>query len=230
MDSLPDGLVPGSTAGVHGGGWEAFGDLELMGELAMVLLLALALSAAMAYHPSARSKASTLEELEQPKTFMMYSMVGAVIAMIVRTEPSMALVVFGIGGLLRFRTNVGYAKDTGRVILVTIVGLCCGMGLYTVAIFATVIGWILVYVLERNSIGMLIVQVVDASRFQAVATTYRALLREAGCDVLGEQKRVIKGTVAFIYRAPQGVTREGLEALFAKLPADEQAPIDWQRA
>ena len=30
-------------------------------------------------------------------------------------------VVFGIGGLMRFRTNVGEAKDTGRVILVTVV-------------------------------------------------------------------------------------------------------------
>ena len=138
---------------------------------------------------------------------MMYSMVGAVIAMIVRAEPSMALVVFGIGGLLRFRTNVGYAKDTGRVILVTIVGLCCGMGLYVVAIFATLIGWILVYVLERNSVGRLVIQVVDPTRFQAVAAAHRGLLREASCEVLGEQKRVMKGTVAFIYRAERyGIT------------------------
>ncbi|MCA9707828.1 MAG: MgtC/SapB family protein [Myxococcales bacterium] len=211
-------------------GWEAFGNVAFMGQLAVVLLLALALSAAIAYHPSARSKAATLEELEQPKTFMMYSMVGAVIAMLVRAEPSMALVVFGIGGLLRFRTNVGYAKDTGRVILVTIVGLCCGMDLYVVAIFATLIGWILVYALERSSVGMVVIQVVDPSRFQAVAAVHRDLLREAGCEVIGEQKRLIKGTVAFIYRAPQGVSQKTLEAAFAELPEDQRAPVDWQRA
>lgn len=211
-------------------GWGAFGDVAFIGEMAVALLLSLVLAAALAYHPSSRRKASTLLEIEQPKTFIMYSMVAAVIAMIVRTQPNMALVVFGIGGLLRFRTDVGEAKDTGRVILVTVVGLCCGIQLYVVAVATTALGWVLVYLLERNNVGVLVVQVADLSDVAAMARLYGEALRASGCTVLGEQKRVIKGTVAYVYRAPPGVTRQTLEARFETLPNTDGATVDWQTA
>src|SRR5205814_10661915 len=48
-------------------GWEGFTDVWLMADMAMVLLLAVLLGAVIAYHPLTRSKAASLEELEQPK-------------------------------------------------------------------------------------------------------------------------------------------------------------------
>ena len=107
-------------------GWSSFADHFLLLDMVLVLLLALALGAVIAYHPSIRGRASTLEQFEQPKTLLMYAVVAAVVALIVQVQPAMAFVIFGIGGLLRFRTEVGDAKDTGRVILVTVLGLCCG--------------------------------------------------------------------------------------------------------
>jgi hypothetical protein len=133
-EQLLEGLPVVQEPGV---GWAALRDIDFIGEMAMVLGLALVLAAVIAYHPTLRSRASTLAEIEQPKTFMMYSMIGALIAIVVKVQPSMALVVFGIGGLMRFRTDVGQAKDTGRVILVTVVGLSCGLELYVVALLAT---------------------------------------------------------------------------------------------
>src|SRR5262245_37196458 len=88
-------------------GWERFTDLWFMVDMLVVLLLAVGLGAAIAYHPLTRRKATTMEELEQPKTFIMYAMVGAVIGLIVPIYPVMGAVLFGIGGLLRFRTDVG---------------------------------------------------------------------------------------------------------------------------
>ncbi|MEE3231085.1 MAG: hypothetical protein VX272_08595, partial [Planctomycetota bacterium] len=108
-------------------GWENFGNIVYIVDVSLMLLLSIILAAVIAYHPSTRRKASNITEFEQPKTFLMYAMVGALIAQLVQTYPPMALVIFGIGGLLRFRTVVGEAKDTGRVILVTVVGLCCGL-------------------------------------------------------------------------------------------------------
>ena len=61
-------------------GWAAFLDYGFIGQMLVVLGMAIALSASIAYHPSLRGKATTLEELEQPKTFIMYAMVGALIA------------------------------------------------------------------------------------------------------------------------------------------------------
>ena len=142
----------------------------------------------------------------------------------------MALVVFGIGGLMRFRTNVGLAKDTGRVILTTIIGLCCGLELFVVAVLATLFGWVLILVLESSSVGRLVVQGLERERFSDAAQAYAGELRGAGCTILGEQKRVKKGTMTFVYRAPRSVTRADLEARFAALPEDRQGTIDWESA
>lgn len=218
--------------GDHLVGWEGFGDVVFMGQMAVVLVVAVLLSTVLAYHPSVRRKATTLEEFEQPKVFIMYSIVGAVIALLVKVQPSMALVVFGIGGLLRFRTNVKQAKDTGRVILVTVVGLCCGLELYVVAVLATITGWLLIYALEGQTVGRLVVQGLDRDIIGPAAATYAEALREAGCSILGEERNLDKGFVAFVIRTPRELDRASLEAKLGDLdlPADQRGALAWESA
>jgi hypothetical protein len=209
-------------------GWQAFANVEFIGQMVVVLLIAVVLAASIAYHPSSWAKASTLEELEQPKTFIMYSMVGALIAIIVKAQPSMALVVFGIGGLMRFRTNVGEAKDTGRVILVTVIGLCCGLELYVVAVLATALAWVLITALERSSIGRVVIQGLDKQNLDGAAEAYDCALRELGCTILGQDKRVKKGSVALIYRAPRQLERSRIEARFADISENRRGTVNWE--
>ncbi|PRQ05024.1 hypothetical protein ENSA5_04500 [Enhygromyxa salina] len=222
-------VVPASDLGL-GIGWQAFLDLGFITSVLLILAAAVALAGVIAYHPTTRAKASTIEEIEQPKTFIMYSLVGAIIAIIVKVQPSMALVVFGIGGLMRFRTNVGQAKDTGRVILVTVIGLSCGLELYIVAVLTTVIAWALIFVLERQSIERVVVQGLDKDSIQRASDAYVGVLRGCGCAVIGEQKRVNKGSLAIIYRAPRGFDRGALERGFAEIPEDARGTISWETA
>ncbi|MBL4688752.1 MAG: hypothetical protein JKY37_29455 [Nannocystaceae bacterium] len=226
----PTGLVPQvpTTADQRYVGWEAFTDLAFMGEMSMVMISAIALSAVVAYHPAARRKAWRLEQFEHPKTFIMYALVASVIALIVRVQPSMALVVFGIGGLLRFRTNVGEAKDTGRVILVTVTGLCCGLQLFVIAVLATVFGWVLIHALEVRAVERVMVQGLDAKHLGASASSYTRILKAAGCTILGEEKNGYKGTVAIVYRTGPTFDRERIDAQLAELPAEERGAVDWQ--
>lgn len=211
-------------------GWGAFTNFEFIGQMALVLLISMLLSAAIAYHPSSRRKASTLADFEQPKTFIMYAMVGAIIALIVKVQPSMALVVFGIGGLLRFRTFVGAAKDTGRVILVTVVGLCCGLELYVVAVLGTVFGWFIILALEGRSVGRLVIQGLERESIAQGAAAHAKLLEAAGCEILGEERNVLKGITAFVYRASREIDREALEAQFGELPPEQRGAIQWESA
>jgi hypothetical protein len=220
--------IEDAPLGEVGVGWQAFTDLEWIVQMLVVLFVAVLLAAAIAYHPITRAKASTLEQLEQPKTFMMYAMVGALIAIIVKVQPSMALVVFGIGGLMRFRTEVGEAKDTGRVILVTVIGLCCGLELYVVALLATVLAWVLIFALERRTVGRVVVQGLEKQRMDAAAEAHTGVLRKLGCTIVGERRRVDKASVAIIYRAPAGVDREHLERGFAALPDDLRGTVNWE--
>ena len=170
-------------------GWTEFTSIWHVLDMTVVLGVALCLGAAIAYHPLTRSKMSSLEELEHPKTFLMYSVVAAVVAQIVMEERYMGLVVFGIGGLLRFRTNVGEAKDTGRVILVTVVGLCCGMKLYVVGTMATLVGWIVIYCLERQIAGRVLVKGLDSDRLIGSARAYHDIIAQAGGTIIRERKK-----------------------------------------
>jgi hypothetical protein len=224
-EQLLEGLPVVQEPGV---GWAALRDIDFIGEMAMVLGLALVLAAVIAYHPTLRSRASTLAEIEQPKTFMMYSMIGALIAIVVKVQPSMALVVFGIGGLMRIRTDVGQSKDTGRVILVTVVGLSCGLELYVVALLATALAWLLIFVLESRSVESLLVQGLEKDTMQRSSEAYVAALRELGCTILGEEKRVKKGSVAILYRTPRGLARARLERRLAEIPEVQRGTVSWE--
>jgi hypothetical protein len=199
-------------------GIEGFTRPEALVDMAIVLLVALALGAVIAYHPSTRRKATTLEELEQPKTIVLYAMVAAVVAQIVLAEPAMALVVFGIGGLLRFRTDVGQAKDTGRVILVTVVGLSSGLRIYVVAVVATVIGWLVIALLEHQVAGRVRVRGLAESSLVPAAEAYRSALNGLGCRILRERRNAAKGQVSFVFRAPARVQQGEIEAAFERVP------------
>ena len=247
MGAYPDPHVPADSFGLFdtktagdvrrfgpdelGRAWEGFTDIWLMADMALVLLLAVVLGAVIAYHPTTRGKASTLEELEQPKTFIMYAMVGAVIGVVVSIYPIMGPVIFGIGGLLRFRTNVGPAKDTGRVILAVIVGVATGLKLMVVAVFATAFGWVLIWVLERRSYGRLQVRGLGAGVIPRAADAYRQILMGAGCRVLGEKKKFTKGMVSFVFIAPRGLDRDALEQHISQTVAEEiRGFVDWEVA
>jgi hypothetical protein len=209
-------------------GWRGFSDGWLLLDMSCVLLLALALGAVIAYHPTSRRKATSLEQLDQPKTFLMYSMVAAVAAQIVEIQPAMAFVIFGIGGLMRFRTDVGVAKDTGRVILVTIVGLCCGLKIYVVAVLATLAGFTIIHVLEQQVAGSIIVGGLEIARIPKVALAYRAALTEVGCTIVREQAEASKGRVIFVLRAPARIHREKIGAQLDALPVDVRGVVEFE--
>src|SRR5678810_692345 len=74
-------------------GWRSFADVWLLIDMVTVLLIALLLGAAIAYHPAIRRRLSALEDYEQPKTILIYAVVAAVVALIVEVQPAMAFVI-----------------------------------------------------------------------------------------------------------------------------------------
>jgi len=209
--------------------WRAFLDGWRLLDMLIVFTLAAVLGAAIAYHPRTRKKASTLPELDQPKTFIMYALVGAVIAKIVEANSAMAFVVFGIGGLMRFRTDVGPAKDTGRVILTAVVGVCCGLKLLVVAVVATAFGWIILWILERETYTRLLVKGLLGNALVTGSDAYRRILTETGCRLLGERRKFTEGQVAFVFAMPESFDREKLEERFTEsIPQELRGALEWE--
>ena len=106
------------------GGLRNFTEWEYLGTFFIGLAFATALGALIGYQPKYGAKMTTVDSVETPKICILYSVVGAVIgAMVQKYGMVIGMVVFGIGGLFRFRTNLGTARKTVRVILATLIGL-----------------------------------------------------------------------------------------------------------
>ncbi len=208
-------------------GWEAFKDWQKIGEYLIVLLGAAVLGAALAYHPFASRRAS-VEELEQPKIIITYTVVGALIAVVVAPIPQMAFAIFGIGGLMRFRTILGAAKETGRVILATVIGLLCGLQFWMAAIVGAAFAWILIYLLESRESRRLVVRGVPSETLAQTVEAYANVLRELKCSFGTPRKNPRKGQVSFILRMHRTITPELIEeACTEKVPKEFRGTPDW---
>ncbi len=190
--------------------WEQLKEPPTLAGLLVAFMLATVLSALIAYHPRSYGKARSLSDVESPKTYIMYALVGAVCGQIVTIEPSLAFLIFGLGGLMRFRTDVGAAKDTGRVILVTLIGLCCGLLRYDIAVISTVFAYGLIAALEGGTAYRVVVKGLNGEILLKSAAAYRKILDDEGCRILNEKKNFLKHTVRFTFRAPRGIDREDL--------------------
>src|SRR5690606_36956707 len=108
------------TQGLRAVGWSGFLDAAAITETLAALTLAIALGALLAFHPTTRRGVDTRAEAELPKVSIMYALVGAVVGVLVlQYGLVIGFIVFGLGGLMRFRTDTNSTRDTSRLIIVT---------------------------------------------------------------------------------------------------------------
>ena len=208
----PDFLV---TESEHlGEGWEGFTDLRFLLDTFLKLTLAAVLGAIFAHHPRHRQTADTLEELEAPRIHIFYSVIGAIIGiLVVKYGLVLGFVLFGLGGLMRFRTAFSSSSVTGRVIFVTLIGLSCGLDLPHIAVLVTVFGWVLVYILDWHITYRIVVKGLSADQVGKSAPVYRELLESNHCNILSEKKNPDRGRVIFIFRGSGSMDHHELERI-----------------
>jgi hypothetical protein len=174
--------------------------------------------------------ADTLEEMEAPKVCIMYAVIGALIGiMVVKYGTLVGFVLFGIGGLIRFRTVMRSAHLTGQVILVTLVGLSCGMDLPHVAVLATAFAYVLMFFLEARVTYQIDVRGLPKAHFAEAVAAYKTALEGHGHRILGEKKRPGNGQVRFIFKSAGGDTRGKIErVLDTDIDPSLRGSLDWE--
>jgi hypothetical protein len=194
------------------------------------LLLATGLGALIAFHPTTRRTVDTLEEAELPKVSIMYALVGAVVGVLVLEYGLVVgFVVFGLGGLMRFRTDTASTRDTGRLIIITLIGLISGLNLPHFAVLAAIFTWVLIYIFDGHPVCTLEVHEIPSGSVKAAAEAYRAALVGLECTIISENKSFTKNRIDYVIRAPRNSTQEGLHtALGERVPADLRGEVDWE--
>lgn len=121
-------------------------DPARLGLFAVEALFAVALATLLAFHPvNARTKGRP-GELLLPRLYMLYALIGVAIGfLVIQHGYLIGFVVFGIGGLLRFRSTFSTPEMTAEVILVTIIGLAVGLNLPVIALMIAVVAWLVIW-------------------------------------------------------------------------------------
>jgi hypothetical protein len=213
-----------------GEGWDGFTDFDFLLDAFFTLMLATVLGAFFAYHPRHIQTADTLEELEAPRIHIFYAVIGAIIGiLVIEYGLVVGFVLFGIGGLMRFRTSLSSASLTGRVIFVTLIGLTCGLDLPHVAVLVTVFGWVLVYILDAHITYRIVIKGLSADQVGQSAPAYRELLEKHHCNILAEKKNPERGRVIFIFRCSGEKKPTELEQILqTEIDVSLRGTVDWQ--
>ena len=224
-----DGLFSPASGQLAAAGWAGFLDMKFMAESLSALLLAILLGAVIGYHPSTPRTVDTLREAEMPKVHIMYAFVGAMIGVTVR-EFGMVIgvVVFGIGGLIRFRTDTDSVRDTGRLIVVTLTGLIAGLGLPHFAVITAAFTFVLLYVFDSRPLCRVKIGQIPVERLAEGADLYRTVLQGQGCRIIGEHKSIEKDRLDFVFRLPRRTTRDGIHAALCGVPEEARGTIEWE--
>lgn len=174
-------------------------------ELVVGIGLAVALSALLAYHPKPARRRDMVELGEERKTLVILGVVGAVVSGLVLIDQSMALVIFGIGGLIRFRTVIGNPHATGRAILVVVVGLACGITQYLTAVLIAGAAWTVIWWLHAHRTAKVKVRLplgADRQRAQLVAAE---ALRRMRCRVQSQKEGQSGRSFSFVAQIPSAI-------------------------
>ena len=223
------GLFGGSDGPLPNVGWAGFLDVRFLSDSLGALLLGAILGAVIGFHPMTRRTADTLAEAELPKVHVIFAFVGAVIGVTVR-EFGMVIgvVVFGIGGLLRFRTDAGSARDNGRLIVVTLVGLIAGLGLPHLALLTTLFAFLLIWLFDARPACRLRIEDLPRERLGDCAEAYRAIVLAHGCRIIGEHRSAAKSRLEFVLRLPRANARQALERALCEAPAELRGDVNWE--
>jgi hypothetical protein len=126
-------------------------DPELLVVFALNCIVVLAVSSAIVFHPVRIRARRNVRDLELPRLFLMYGLIGMAIGFLVLQYGAViGFVIFGIGGLLRFRTVIRNSTNTVEVILVTLLGLCVGLNLQHIAILIGISAWLVIWFFGRK--------------------------------------------------------------------------------
>lgn len=187
-------------------------DLEWLAGFLLTVGLTIALSTAIIYHPEINRKRETRSETELPKTMLTYSVIGMISGyLFIEVGEHIGFLIFGLGGLIRVRTDPGNSKDTGRVIVVTLIGLCVGLGLANIALLATIVVWIIIYFVERKNLYQLTVRFETLDTIGTSASIYRNAITRNGWAIVREKRSTTKLYVQYLIRTAAGTEKEHIE-------------------
>ncbi len=207
-------------------GKQSLGTLEIDLHTIVALPLATLFGAALALRPRRRGSPKRSSQVVQ--TQIILAIIGALVMIIVGSSLARAFGVVGVAGLVRYRAKIDDPKDASVMLSTLAVGLACGIGLYGLAMFATVFVTGVLWAIESfeptaRQEFILEVKAKEAGKLQP---KIEALLRRH--RVKYELREAKPEEFSYMVKMPMEVKTDGISAEIMKIDPDPGTEVQWK--
>jgi len=205
---------------------QSLGSWEIDFHAFVALPLATLLGAALALRPRRRGTPERSSQVVQ--TQIILAIIGALVMIVVGTSLARAFGVVGAAGLVRYRAKIDDPKDAGVMLTTLAMGLGCGVGVYGLALFATVFLVAVLWVIESfepraRKEFILEVRSKEAVKLQP---NVEALLRRR--RVKYELRESQPEEFSFLVQMPMDMKTDGISAEIIALDPDPGTGVEWK--
>lgn len=190
------------------------------------LPLAAALGAALALRPRRRGTPPRNPAVIQ--TQIILSVVGSVIMIVVGASLARAFGIVGVASLIRYRTKIDNPKDAVVMLCALAVGLASGVGLYGIAVFATVFLVASLWVIESfepHSRKAFDLKVRAGDQTDELRPRIEGILRRHDCEF--ELRASSNEEVTYEVQVPLEVQTDDVTNAILRLDPAGNAAVDW---
>ena len=205
---------------------QSLGSWEIDLHAFVALPLATALGAALALRPRRRGTPKRSSPVVQ--TQIILAIIGALVMIVVGTSLARAFGVVGAAGLVRYRAKIEDPKDAGVMLTTLGVGLGCGVGVYGLAVFATLFIAGVLWVIESfepSARKQFILEVKSKEAIKLQATVESLLRRRR---VKYELRESTPDEFSFYVELPMEVKTDGISAEIIALDPDPGTGVEWK--
>jgi uncharacterized membrane protein YhiD involved in acid resistance len=216
------GQLPGSAAAPPEPAFES--QWESIAQAVRRIPLAALLGAMLAYRP--RRRGTPARQIAVVQTQIILAIVGAVVMLVVGSSVARAFGIVGAASLVRYRAKIDDPKDAGIMLSTLGIGLASGVGLYFLAIFATIFIAFVVLILESvEPEGFKLFDLkIKAKDATAIRPQVQLLLRRNG--IRYELRSAGDEEIVYETRVPAHKKTDGItEAIHA---IDEANEVEWE--
>ncbi|MBO9453007.1 hypothetical protein J7426_22280 [Tropicibacter sp. R16_0] len=199
-------------------GWTQFRGKRELYFFALDVVVTIILTALIVYHPVRRKARRSVSDLVMPRLFFLYALIGMAVGFLVIQHGSMiGFVVFGIGALLRFRSNLDDPVDTVEMIIVTVLGLAVGLGLPLMAALVGVVCWCFIWLGGRNRGVEVSLKGSDEEHSLEISGAIEAMATDAGWQLVRKHHVPGKSRVTLLYITTGGLSEARIEEMIIKV-------------
>ncbi|MEM8974047.1 MAG: hypothetical protein AAGD43_18460 [Pseudomonadota bacterium] len=199
-------------------GWIQFRGKQELYFFTLDVIVTIIVTALIVYHPVRLKARRSVSDLVMPRLFFLYALIGMAVGFLVVQHGSMiGFVVFGIGALLRFRSNLDDPADTVEMIIVTVLGLAVGLGLPLMATLVAVVCWCFIWLGGRNKGVEISLKAPDEEHSLNVSGAIEAMAADAGWKLIRKHHIPGKSRVSLLFITSGGLSEARIEEMINDL-------------